>query len=189
MSQNTLQLSHKLLTRFTTTQASNLVVTLPNQSVSPLLLPRQHLSKTCLHLYLCCCFWMFHSQTSRLFHACWWTQAGALLVSTNRTADLHLQVTLPLKMCSQVSIDFHSQVDSPLKTCSRVTVDFHSQVGHLSRRACKCTVDFPSQVTSPLKTCLQVHCDFHSQVSHLSGRACKCTIDLPSRDTSPLKTC
>ena len=36
-------------------------------SVSPLLLPRQHLSKTCLHLHLCCCFWIFHSQTSRPF--------------------------------------------------------------------------------------------------------------------------
>ena len=95
----------------------------------------------------------------------------ALLVSTKRTADLHLQVTLPLK------------------TCSRVTIDFYSQVSHLSGRACKCTVDFPSQVTSPLKTCLQAHCDFHSQVSHLSGRACKCTIDSLSRATSPLKTC
>ena len=29
VSQNTLQLSHKLLTQFTTTQGSNLVVTLP----------------------------------------------------------------------------------------------------------------------------------------------------------------
>ena len=113
----------------------------------------------------------------------------ALLVSTKRTAHLHSQVTLPLKMCSQVTVDFHSQVDSPLKTCSRVTIDFHSQVSHLSGRACKCTVDFPSQVTSPLKTCSQVTVDFHSQVNHLSGRACKCTVDFPSQDTSPLKTC
>ena len=82
---------------------------------------------------------------------------AALLVSTKRTADLHSQVTLPLKTYSQVTVDFHSQATSPLKTCSRVTIDFHSQVSHLS-------------------TCLQVHCDFHSQVSHLSGRACKCTV-------------
>ena len=48
------------------TTSSSLKPTL--KSVSPLLLLWQHLSKTCLHLYLCCCcFWMFHSQTLRPF--------------------------------------------------------------------------------------------------------------------------
>ena len=75
----------------------------------------------------------------------------ALPVSTKRTADLQLQVTLPRKTCSKVTVDFHSQV-SRLSTCLQVHCDFHSQVSHLS-------------------TCLQVHCDFHHQVSHLSGRA------------------
>ena len=72
-----------------------------------------------------------------------------LLVSTKRTADLHLQVTLPFKTCSQVTVDFHSEVDSTLKMCAQMTIDFHSQVSHLSRHACKCTVTFtPCQVTS-----------------------------------------
>ena len=47
-----------------------------------------------------------------------------LLVSTKRTADLHSQVTLLLKMCSQV------------------TVYFHYQVSHLSRHARKWPLSF-----------------------------------------------
>ena len=81
-----------------------------------------------------------------------------LLVSTKRTADLHLQVTLPLKTCSQVTIDFHSHVDSPLKTC----LQMHHWLSLSSQ--------------SPLKTCSQVTIDFYSQVSHLSRHACKCTV-------------
>ena len=172
----------------------------PDRQDLLLLLPQQHLSKTCLHLYLCCCFWMFHAQTSRPFRCCpacvhqedcrpYSQVTLPLKMGSQVTVDFHSQVDSPLKTCLQVTVDFHSQVDSPIKTCSRVTVDFHSQVSHPSGGACKCTIDFPSQVTSPLKMCLLVHCDFHSQVSHLSGRACKCTVDFPSQVTSPLKTC
>ena len=71
-----------------------------------------------------------------------------LLVSTKRTADLHSQVTLPLK------------------TCSEVTVDFHSQVSHLSGRACKCTVTFTLKSVTPLLS------------SSHSGQACHCGTSL-----------
>ena len=69
-------------------------------SVSPLLLPRQH---------LCCCLWMFHAQTLR---AC---SCVAFLVSTKRTAALALasQLHLQERAC-KCTFDFHSQVTSKL---------------------------------------------------------------------------
>ena len=73
-----------------------------------------------------------------------------LLVSTKRTVEFHSQVTLPLKMCSQMHHWFSLSSQSPLKTCCKCTVDFPSQVSQHSRCACKCTIDFHSQVTSLL---------------------------------------
>ena len=99
-----------------------------------------------------------------------------LLVSTKRTADLHLQVTLPLRMCSHVTVHFHSQVKAPLKTCSRVTVDLHSQVSHLSGRACKCTVTFTLKSVTSHDVLASAPLTFLHKSPHLSGRACKCNV-------------
>ena len=135
----------------------------------------KHLSKTYLHLYLCCCFWMFHSQTSRQFlcHPACVHQEDCRLSLTSHlarsackcTIDFHSQVS-HLSTCLQVHCDFHSQV-SHLSTCLQVHCDFHSQVSHLST-CLQVHCDFHSQV-SHLSTCLQVHCDFHSQANHLAA--------------------
>ena len=191
VSQNTLQLSHKLLTRFTTAQGNGPVIT------SNLLryirgLDWAQIIKS--HLY-CCLDNTFprpaSTSTSAAASGCSMPRRRGrsgvtLFVSTNRTADLHSQVTFSFETCSQVTVDFHSQFTSPLRTCLQVHCDFHSQVSQLSGRACKCTVTFTlKSVTSqdmlanalwlslssqsPLRMCLQVHCDFHSQASDLAA--------------------
>ena len=149
------------------------------------MLPRQHLSKTCLHLYLCCCFWMFHSQTSRPFRCypacvheedCRPSLASNLAPQDMLASDRWLSLTSRLTSQDVLTSDHWLSLSSqsPLKKCLQVHCDFHSQVSHLSRRACKCTATFTLKsvtsqdvlasalrlsllVKSPLETCLQVH--------------------------------
>ena len=120
-----------------------------NYSVSPLLLPRQHLSKTCLHLHLSPCFWMFHAQTWR---AC----SCVALPCPPRGPQL-----------------FHSQVNLTSKIVLAKCDFWLSLRGHFTsqERACKCTFDLHWEVTSPLKNVLasalvtfthkSLRCDFH----------------------------
>ena len=89
-----------------------------NHSVSPLLPPRQHLSKTCLHLHLYCCFWMFHAQTWR---ACFCVY---LLVSTKMTAALSLASQLTLKIVLESALLTFTQKSLHLCKCTAVFISF-----------------------------------------------------------------
>ena len=75
-----------------------------------LLLPWQHLSKTCLHLYLCCRFWMFHTQTSR----------GSSWRARKCTVDFPRKSSHLSRRARKCTVDFHLQVKSPLKTFLQV---------------------------------------------------------------------
>ena len=142
VSQKTLQFSHKHLTLFTTTQESNQIVTLPTSwsiygawngprsSVSPLLLPRQHLSKTFLHLHLCC-FWMFHAQTCR---AC---SCVALLMSTKRTTSHFTSQECACKF----TFYFHSQVTSLLSLSHSGRLATVARVSFVVQSSCSCELD------------------------------------------------
>ena len=109
-----------------------------NHSVSPLLRSRQHPSKTCLHLQIYCCFWMFHAQTCRA------SSCVALLVSTKKTAALPLAGQLTLKIVLASSLLTFTQKSPHLsRTCLQFTGDFHSQVSFTSQEcACQSTLDF-----------------------------------------------
>ena len=115
---------------------------MPKLSVSPLLLPQQHLSKTCLHLYLCCCFSMLHAQISRpfLYHPACVHQEDCRLSLASHRASQDVLTSAPLTFS-------HKSTHLSRRAC-KCTIGFHFQVSQLSRRACKCTVDFHSQVTA-----------------------------------------
>ena len=133
-----------------------------------LLLPRQHLSKTCLHLHLYSCFWMFHAQTWRT------CSCVALLVPTKRTAALSLasQLHLQDRTCRVRLLTFTQKSLHLSRTCLQVHF-WLSLISHFTsqERACKCTFDFHSEVTSPLKNVLagalvtfthkSLRCDLH----------------------------
>ena len=135
-------------------------------SASSLLLPWQHLSKTCLHLDLCCCIWMFHSQTSRPIRCCpasvhqedcrpsltsdrwlslssqsslqadWWLMMSLIRAASSLIVLASAPLTLTRKS-SQVS-----------RHAIKYTCHFHLQVNSSLRHASKWTVDFYSQFTS-----------------------------------------
>ena len=132
------------------------------QSHLALLLPQQHLSKTCLHLYLCCCFWMFDSQTSRPFlcHPACVHQEDCRLSLTSHLASQDV--------LANAQLTFTHKSTYLSRRAHKCTIDFHSQVIHLSRHARKCTVDFHSQVSQLSRCACRCTIDFHSQVSQLS---------------------
>ena len=122
------------------------------------------LLKTCLHLHLYCCFWMFHAQ---IWRTC---SCVALLVSTKRTAALSLasQLHLQCRACQVRLLTFTQKSLHLSRTClqthfwlslrshfifqeraCKLTFDFHSRSHFTSQeRACKCTFDFHAQATS-----------------------------------------
>ena len=146
-------------------------------SVSPLLPPRQHLSKTCLHLHLYAASGCSMPRLEELVPVspCSCPPRGPQL--------FHSQVSfISQERACQGTFDFHSQVNTLSRSCLQVHL-WLSLTSHFTsqERACKCTTDVHSWVTSLLSSSHSGRLATVARTSFVAQSSCSCELDTALR--------